>query len=278
MSDPTLPPPNSPTPPTPSVGAGEPHPATGVIGVDDTAATPMRNVGSEFVATVLLMLAGPGLIVLAAGQVDRLAVAASFGAAVAIAIGVIGAVANPVLSLALRITNDVTTRELIEDWIGQFAGGIVGAALIWGINDQTRSGLGATGWDVGGYSELGSVIAAELVFTTAVVAVFLSALRSQTSTTAIALYTGLVSTIGYLVLLGISGGGMNPARSLGSALFTDTDPNALGQVAVFIVVPMLAAFAGVFVWLAIDDAEVDDTVFDNTIIDRAADRLDGTPD
>ena len=35
---------------------------------------------------------------------------------------------------------------------------------------------------------------------------------SGLSTAAIAAYTGLASTVGMLVLLGISGGGMNPAR------------------------------------------------------------------
>ncbi|NND75073.1 MAG: hypothetical protein HKN44_08710 [Ilumatobacter sp.] len=263
----------TPPPPPPPDTTGD-----ATTGVDGPDATPLRNVASECFATVLLMLAGPGLIVLTAGRVDTLAVALSFGAALAIAIGVIGAVANPALSLALLLVREISGRELLGDWIGQFAGGVIGAALIWGINDQTRAAVGSTGWDAGGFSELGSVVAAELVFTIVLIVVFLSTISTGLSTSAIAAYTGAASVIGHLVLLGISGGGMNPARSLGSALFSDTDPNALGQVAVFVVVPLGAAVAAVFVWLAIDDAEVDDTIFDETIVDRVADRVDGTRD
>jgi aquaporin Z len=242
------------------------------------APPPMRNVGGEFVATVILMLAGPGLIVLGPAQIGTLAVAISFGAALAIAIGVIGAVANPALSLALFIAREISPRELVEDWVGQFTGGVIGAAIIWGINDQTRSAVGGNGWDGGGYSELGSVIAAELVFTIIVVVVLLSAISNGLATSAIAGFTGLASAIGMLVLLGISGGGMNPARSLGSAIFTDTEPNALGQVGVFVIVPFVAAVAAVFIWLAIDEADVDDTMFDETFVDTLADAVDGTVD
>jgi aquaporin Z len=244
----------------------------------DSGARDARNVGTEFVATALVMLAGPGTIVLTGGQADPLAVAFAFGAAMAIAIGVIGAVANPALSLALMIAREISPRQTFEDWIGQFAGGIVGAALIWGINDTTRSAVGSNGWSRVGFSELGSVIAGELVFTIVLVVVFLSAISQGLPKAAIAGFTGLAYAIGHLVLLRISGGGMNPARSLGSAVFTSGDPNPLGQVVVFVVVPMVAAVAAVFVWLAIDDADVDDTMFDGTVIDALGDRIDGTVD
>lgn len=258
-------------------------PATVADAIDEASGegaggTPMRNIGTEAVATIILMLAGPGLIVLGAGRVDTLAVAVAFGAALAIAIGVIGALANPALSLALFVVREISPRELMQDWIGQFAGGIIGAALIWGINDLTRSALGSTGWDAAGFSELGSVVAAELVFTVVLVVVFLSAMSQGHSKSGIAAFTGAAYTLGMLVLLNISGGGMNPARSLGSALFSDTSPNALGQSIVFIIVPLVAAVAGVFIWLAIDDADVDDTIFDETFVDDLGDKIDGTVD
>ena len=51
------------------------------------------------------------------------------------------------------------------------------------------------------------------------------------------------------------------------AIFADTDPNALGQVWVFVLVPMLASFAGLLVWLAISEATIDDTILDETFVD-----------
>ena len=92
---------------------------------------------------------------------------------------------------------------------------------------------------------------------------------------AIATFTGGMYGVGMLVLRSIDGGGLNPARSIGSAIFSDTDPNALSQVWVFVLVPLVAALAAVFVWLAIDDADIDDTVFDETILDDAQNLVTG---
>ena len=54
-----------------------------------------RNVAAEFVGTTIVMLGGPGLIVLGGDDIGPLGVAVGFGLAIAISIGVIGAVANP---------------------------------------------------------------------------------------------------------------------------------------------------------------------------------------
>jgi len=247
-----------------------------------------RNVAAEFVGTTIVMLGGPGLLVLGGDELGTLGIALGFGLAVAISIGVIGAVANPMFSLALWFSKAITTREALADWVGQVLGGVFGAALIFGLNDATRYAAGTNGWDpatldsgvdlginLSGFSDLGVVIGAELVMSTMVVVVLLSSISQQRSNSAMAAFTGAAYALGTLFLLGISGAGMNPARSLGSAIFADTDPNALGQVWVFIVVPIVAAFAGMLIWLAIDDATIDDTVFDDTILEGAADRVTG---
>lgn len=237
-----------------------------------------RNITTELVATTLLMLAGPGALALSNGSIGDLGVALSFGLAIAISIGVIGAVANPVFTLALLVVREIPVREAIGDWIGQFAGGILGAALIFGLNGLTRVSAGANGWDRNGFAGLGTVMAAELVFGAVIVVVFLSSIGQGFSTGTIAAFTGGAYAIASLILLGLDGAGLNPARSVGSAIFSDTDPNALGQLWVFVLVPLVAAVAAVFVWLAIDDAEVDDTIFDETFVDDLGDRVDGTVD
>ena len=243
--------------------------------------TPARNVAAEFVGTAIVMLGGPGLLVLGDESVGTLGVAIGFGASTALAIGVIGAVANPMFTLALWFARGITTSEAVSDWIGQFLGALFGAALIFGMNDMTRFGAGTNGWetssDIGlqatGYSTLGTVIAAELVLGVVTVVVLLASVREEPSSAAAAAFTGLGVGVATLFLLGISGAGINPARSLAAALFADTDPNALAQVWVFILVPILAAFVGTLVWLAIDEATVDDTVFDDTFVDDAADAV-----
>ena len=189
-----------------------------------------RNIVTELVGTMLLMLAGPGVLVLTEGRISDLAAALSFGAGLALSIGVIGAVANPAFTMALWVVREISGREAVGDWIGQLLGGVAGAAVIWGINDQSRVAVGSNGWDRGQFSELGSVLAAELVFTIVIVLVLLSSVSQGLPTAAIAAFTGMSYAVAHLALLTIDGGGLNPARSLGSALFSDTDPNALGQV------------------------------------------------
>ena len=259
------------TPPAPVVATG----SAGVVGASASTSV-ARNVSSEMFATALVMLAGPGALVLGRGALDEFAVAISFGLAMAIAIGVIGAVANPMFTLALLLVREISPRDAVGDWIGQVLGGILGGALVFGMNDLTRATNGSNGWDRSGFGELGSVIAAELVFGLVLVVVLLSAISRGVSTSAIAAFTGATYALGMLVTLGIDGGGLNPARSIGSAIFSDASPNPLGQLWVFVLVPLVAAVAAVFVWLAIDDAVIDDTVFDGTVLDDVQDRLGGT--
>ena len=223
----------------------------------------VRLIAAEFAGTTVVMLGGPGLMVLGGGSIGTLEAALGFGLAMAIAMGVIGAVANPMFSLALYLARQITPREAVSDWIGQFLGAIFGAALIFGINDTERLPSAANGWDRNGFGELGSVLAAELVLSVVVVVVLLSAVSQRMSTSAVAAFTGATYGLAMLLLVGIDGGGINPARSLGSAIFADTDPNALGQVWAFILVPLIGAFGGLMLWLRIDDASIDDTVFDD---------------
>ncbi|MGH9135075.1 MAG: aquaporin [Ilumatobacteraceae bacterium] len=240
-----------------------------------TEPSTVRLIAAEFTGTTIVMLGGPGVMVLGGGSIGTLEAALGFGLAMAIAIGVIGAVANPILSLALFLAKQITPREAISDWIGQFLGGIFGAAIVFGINDTDRIPSAANGWDHSGFSELGSVVAAELVLSVVVVIVLLSAVSQRLSTSSVAVFTGAAYGLSMLLLLGIDGGGINPARSLGSAIFADTEPNALGQIWAFIVVPVVGAFGGLVLWLLIDESTIDDTVFDETLVEGASDAVTG---
>ncbi len=261
-------------PSTPDADAGahaDTHTDSGAA--DSAGVVATRNVVTELVGTTIVMLLGPGLIVL--GGVGDVVAAIGFGAGAAIAIGVIGAVANPAFTLALFVVREISAREAIGDWIGQVLGGVLGGAVIWGINDLDRVAAGANGWERDGFAELGSVIAAEFVFAIVVVVALLACIAQGLTRQTVAAFTGLAVLASQLALVPMDGGGLNPARSLGSAIFSDADPSPLGQLWVFVLVPLGAAVAAVFVWLAIDDAELDDTRFDDTFLDDAQNVLTG---
>lgn len=245
----------------------------------------LRASAAEVVGTALVVLGGPGLLVFGGADIGTLGVAIGFGASLAIAIGVLGAVANPMFSLALWFAKAITLKEAVADWIGQFVGGIIGAAILWGLADTGGLTAGINGWEpddgvgsgldlgitTGPFAELGVVLAAELVFGVILTIVLLSSIKEQRSNATMAAFVGGTYMVATLFLLQLSGSGLNPARSLGMALFADTDPNALGQVWLFIVVPILAAVGGLMVWLAIDEATIDDTVFDDTVVESVSD-------
>lgn len=248
-----------------------------------------RLVAAEFVGTTLVMLGGPGLMVLGGADLDSLAIAVGFGASLAIAIGVIGAVTNPMFSLALWFARAITGRELLGDVVGQLLGATFGAFVIYCLNNTTRFGVGTNGWepsadvadgvDLGihltGFANLGVVLAAELVLGALLVIIVLSSITQQRSNATVAAFVGAGYTVAMLFLMPLSGGGVHPARSLAMAIFADTDPNALGQVWPFLVVPVMASVVGLLAWLVIDEASVDDTVFDDTIVESAVDAATG---
>lgn len=247
-----------------------------------TAATPVaRLAAAEFVGTIVVVLGGPGLIVLGGDGVGRVEVALGYGLATALAIGVIGAVANPMFSLALWFGKSIGSRELVADWIGQLLGAIVGGAILFGLNDSDRFSRGTNGWepssDFGApltrFEQLGVVIGAELVIGAIVVLVLLSTIREQKPAATSAAFVGGAVALAALFLEPISGVGINPARSIGTAIFADTNPNALGQVWVFVLVPLVAAFVGLVAYLAIDDSTIDETVFDDTVVETVSDAI-----
>ena len=67
------------------------------------------------------------------------------------------------------------------------------------------------------------------------------------------LVAGITLAAIHLATIPVDNTGVNPARSLATAIFADTDPSALGQLWVFIVFPLLGSLIGVFVWLLLDD-------------------------
>ena len=235
---------------------------------------------AEFVGTTLVMLGGPGLIVFGR-DINRFEFAIGIGLATAISIAVIGAVANPMFSLALWFARAIRGTELLFDWLGQFLGALFGALVLFGLNDADRFVAGVNGWQPGdsvpagvdldlhvtGFANLGVVMGAELLVCTLIVVVLLSSIEEQPSNAVTGAFVGGAMTLGALFLFPISGAGLNPASSLAMAIFADVDPNALGQVWVFVVVPLLASFAGLLVWLVISEATTDDTVLDETFVD-----------
>jgi aquaporin Z len=217
---------------------------------------------AEFVGTLALVLVGCGAVTIGgfggAFPLGILPIALAFGltvTAMAYAVGhVSGAHLNPAVTVAMWTAGRIRTEDIAGYIIAQCVGAIVGAALLvlilkgrqqgWDLGAQ---GLGQNGWGpgyLGGYG-IGAAILVEFLATLLFVLVILGSTSGKGATPFPGLVIGLTLTALHFPFINVTGLSVNPARSLGPALFVGG--NALLQLWLFLVVPTIAgAVAG---WL-----------------------------
>jgi aquaporin Z len=142
----------------------------------------------------------------------------------------------------------MTTADFIQYVIAQCLGAIVGALILYLIvtgklsgYDVAKSGLGQNGWGAGYFGEYGMVSAFifEVVATFLFVVVILGSTGRGAPSTMAGLAIGLTLVVIHIVGIQVTGVSVNPARSLGPALFS----GALSRLWLFIVAPCLGAAA-----------------------------------
>lgn len=211
----------------------------------------MRKYVAEFIGTLALVFIGCGAVVVGGPQLGMVGIALAFGLtlmAMAYAVGPIsGCHINPAVSLGFFTAGRLSGRELVGYIVSQFLGGIAGTFLLLlmvkakiGGYDVALNGLGQNGWGLGylgGYSFTAALLL-ELIATFLFVLVILRVTRKGGPQEIAGLVIGLTLTAVHLVGLNISGVSVNPARSLGPALFVGGQ--ALAQVWLFLLIPSIA--------------------------------------
>ena len=206
-----------------------------------------RSVAAEFVGTALLVFLAVGAAVGGIDTMGRLGVAFAFGLvvlALAYAIGPIsGCHVNPAVTLGVVLAKGMTATEAVYYWVAQFAGAIAGAALLelmtsgfGGVTDETGN-LGSNDW--GATISGGGAFVLEVVLTFVFVGVILLVTGRSATPGFAGLAIGLSLTAVHLIGIPLDGTSVNPARSLGPALFAGG--TALAHVWLFIVAPLLGA-------------------------------------
>ncbi|AXE62978.1 aquaporin [Hyphomonas sp. CACIAM 19H1] len=215
----------------------------------------MKTLIAELIGTFALVLLGCGSAVLAGGEVGQLGIAFAFGLAiVAMAYGIgpiSGCHVNPAVSFGAFIAGRMTLNSMLQYWLAQFIGAILGAAVLYLIAtgragyDLATNGLGQNGWGPGYLGEY-SLVAA-LVFEVVATFLFLVVILGSTQTSApgmvAGLAIGLTLAVIHIVGIQVTGVSVNPARSLGPAVFAGG--TAISQLWLFFVAPLIgAALAG----------------------------------
>lgn len=218
---------------------------------------------AEMLGTMVLVLMGCGSAVIAGADgttgVGLLGIAFAFGlsvVAMAYAIGhVSGCHINPAISISMLVAGKLSVTDTIGYVISQCIGAILGTGILYLIVSNAIGGyemkewaLGANGWGEGYLGQYNSTAAfiAEVVFTF----IFLLTIFGATSTKNInggfaGVAIGLCLVLIHIVGIKVTGVSVNPARSLGPALFAGG--NALSQVWLFWVAPILGGILAALV-------------------------------
>ena len=207
----------------------------------------VRSLAAEFLGTALLVFIAVGSAVAGIDSIGEFGVAFAFGLtllALAYAIGPIsGCHINPAVTLGVLLSRGMTVAEAGYFWIAQFAGGIAGAAVLAlltsGFGDMTdqTGALGAN--DYGATISLGGAFVLEVLLTFTFVTVILLVTGKAASPGFAGLAIGLSLTAVHLIGIPLTGTSVNPARSLGPALFAGGEP--LAHVWLFILAPLVGA-------------------------------------
>jgi aquaporin Z len=215
-----------------------------------------RPLIAEAIGTALLVFFGAGTATLTFGfkiagaslSAGVVATALAFGLvllALVYAIGPIsGCHVNPAVTMGFLVGRRISLADAVAYWIAQFVGGIVGAAVLYGVFHlssayHSSTGLGADGFGTSSMigANAGGAFLAEVILTFLFVFVILAVTRRASNATVAGLVIGLSLTLVHIIGIPIDGTSVNPARSLGPALFVGG--TALSQVWVFLIAPLV---------------------------------------
>lgn len=215
----------------------------------------MKKYLAEMFGTMVLVLMGCGTAVSLNCGTDTSSVvgtAMAFGLAVvamAYAIGGIsGCHINPAITLGAWLSKRIGSKDAVLYMVFQVIGAILGSTLLWLIVDN--SGLTFDGTTTGANSCSGNIaggLLVEIILSFVFVLVVLGTTDEKKGAGNFAgLAIGLSLILIHLVGIHYTGTSVNPARSVGPALFEGG--KALNQLWVFIVGPFVGAAIAAGVW------------------------------
>jgi MIP family channel proteins len=217
----------------------------------DTSANVMGSAIAELIGTFILVFTGCAVAVAAILQrstagpafYDSLAVALAFGLALAAIVAAIGHISgahvNPAVTLGLAATNKFSW-QYVPIYIGaQLVGAILGAIAVWicyGEAAREAAALAAT-FPTEGVGDIRALLA-EILVTFILVFVIISVATDERAPAGVApLAVGFALACGVFIAGPITGGSLNPARTLGPMIVA----GQFTAVWVYIVGPIIGA-------------------------------------
>ena len=218
-----------------------------------TPISPTKKYIAELIGTMVLVLMGCGSAVIASFYIGNVGISFAFGLAVLGMVYAIGSISgchiNPAISISMLVAGKLSVKDTALYVTFQCVGAVIGAGILYSIAignpayNLATDGLGANMYTT--YS-LASALIAEIVLTFIFVLVVFGSTSERAPKGFAGLSIGLTLVLIHLVAIPIDGTSVNPARSLGPALFVGG--TALNQLWLFIVAPIIGGILAAIVW------------------------------
>nr|MBN2278702.1 aquaporin Z [candidate division Zixibacteria bacterium] len=216
---------------------------------------------AELIGTFALVGFGCASAVIAGPHIGFQGIALAFGLAVMVMVYSIGSISgchiNPAITISMLVARKISGKDTIGYIVAQLLGAVIAAAVLYLIAsgkpgyDIATVGLGQNGYGLHSpdhYSLLSCFIA-EVVLTFMFLFVIFGSTHVSAPKGFAGLSIGLSLTLIHLVGIPITGTSVNPARSFGPAVFVGGE--ALSQLWLFIVAPILGGILAALVWQGI---------------------------
>ncbi len=221
---------------------------------------------AELIGTFGLVLFGCGAAAIAGvdtmaglSGLGLLGISMAFGLSVVVFAYAIGGISgchiNPAVTIGVLLAGRMPAKDAIVYIIAQCLGALLGAFVLQQILGGQLAGFtagewayGANGWGAKYQSEYGTTAAfiTETVLTFIFLFVILATTSKVGNTTMAGLAIGFTLLLIHMVAIPVTGTSVNPARSFGPAILAGGQ--ALSQLWLFIVAPILGAVIAAMVW------------------------------
>lgn len=158
---------------------------------------------------------------------------------------------NPAVSLAMLLLRRMSLVDCIGYMAAQYIGAIVGSSFLYVIfsNSPIKDLTGNLGANTlsGVDGNIGIALFVEIILTFAFILTVVGVTSKSGNKGAAGVASGLALLLVHIFGIGFTGTSVNPARSLGPALFSRGD--ALSSLWIFFVAPIVGAILASLLWI-----------------------------
>ncbi|UHG94848.1 aquaporin Z [Spirosoma oryzicola] len=233
----------------------------------------MKKYSAEFIGTFSLVFIGCGAAGISGisssgpAGIGLLGISFAFGLTVVVMAYAIGPISgchiNPAITISMLTAGKIKTVDAVGYIIAQFSGACIASAVLYLIQSgapgfmMNEWALGSNGWGPGylGAYNTTSAFVTEVVLTFLFLLIIFTTTAVWGNSTMAGLAIGLSLVLIHLVAIPITGTSVNPARSLGPALFAGG--KALDQLWLFIIAPVIGGILAALVWKGVFENSVE---------------------